>query len=92
MDSESQGLAESFSTLLTLERLLFGVNISTGRDRQHHAMLFMNACTRSPPTDVKVFVGSDKGGKGEIGNRPDKTVGKNEKVEGSFGFLNKFDR
>lgn len=47
---------------------------------------------RSPPTDVKVFVGSDKGGKGEIRNRPAETVGKSEKVEGSFGLVNSFYR
>lgn len=59
MDSESPGLAESFPTLLTLERLLFGVNVSKGRDRQRDAM-FMNGCPIPPPSAVKVFVGTGK--------------------------------
>jgi hypothetical protein len=64
VDSESPGLAESFPTLLTLERLLFGVNISKGRDRQHNAMLFINGCPIShPPLAVKVLVGTGKASK-----------------------------
>lgn len=61
MDSESPGLAESFPTLLTLKRLLFGVNISKGRDRECDAM-FMNPISL-PPAAVKVFVGTGKASK-----------------------------
>ena len=44
MDSESPGLAESFPALLTLERLLFGVNISEGKNRARINPCKMTQC------------------------------------------------
>lgn len=91
MDSKSPGLAESFPTLLTLERLLFGVNISKSRDRKHNAMLFMFGCPRSPPTTVKVFVGTKEKRQSRDVVAEDCWF-KSEEMEGSFGSVNKLDK
>lgn len=49
MDSESPGLAESFPTLLTFERLLFGVNISEDKNRQRINPCKMMQCYKQLP-------------------------------------------